>query len=73
MTETSALQAYLNKSDVKQVELARSLGVTRFTIRRWANGQTPIPVDVMDKLSETTGIPVPDLRPDLARKFGSAA
>lgn len=69
----SALQTYLEKDDVKQVALARRLHVTRWTIRRWSKGTTPIPVDVLPRLSDATGIPISDLRPDLANVFGGRA
>jgi transcriptional regulator with XRE-family HTH domain len=73
MTKRNPLKDYLKQDGVRQIELATAMSKTRWTIRRWANGETPIPVGAVSKLSELTGIPVPTLRPDLAEKFGGRA
>ena len=47
-------------------ELARFLGEPRATVHRWETGARKIGPNKLDKVSEKTGIPKRELRPDLA-------
>lgn len=58
----------LSEKGVKPVAVAVALGVDKSTVSRWCNG-LPIPTDKLKAVSEVTGIPVADLRPDLAAIF----
>lgn len=51
--------------------LAEQLGIARRTVFNWK--RRGVPVEYLDRVSEVTGIPARDLRPDLAEKFGVAA
>ena len=44
-------------------------GLTKAAVTHWANGLRTIPPEQLKNLSAATGIPVADLRPDLAEIF----
>ncbi len=50
---------------MKEADLARFLGVGRPTIHRWENGTRLIDTNLLPTVSEKTGIPAKELRPDL--------
>lgn len=60
---------------MSQAELARLLNVSRFTVLRWERDGKP-DRDKLPKITEVTGIPAKELRPDLVEKheeiFGGA-
>jgi transcriptional regulator with XRE-family HTH domain len=62
---------------LSQDALAKMLGVVRLTVLRWENAQRKIDDDLLPIITEKTGIPAKDLRPDLLEKheklFGEAA
>lgn len=49
-----------------QQDLATALGVDRATVCRWESGERKPDHALVPKISEKTGIPAADLRPDLA-------
>jgi DNA-binding XRE family transcriptional regulator len=53
---------------LSQGQFGDRVGVTRFTVIRWENG-SPIDEDKLTTVSEATGIPAKELRPDLADKY----
>lgn len=46
-------------------DLARLLGVGRSTVHRWESGDRMPDVDLLPRITERTGIPARELRPDL--------
>lgn len=54
-------------------DLARFLGKPRPTVHRWETGARKIGKDNLDVVSEKTGIPKRELRPDLAEVMREAA
>lgn len=62
------LKAYREKQDprLSQGELADLLGVARETVTRWESGARKIDEQKLPVVSEKTGIPKRELRPDLA-------
>jgi DNA-binding transcriptional regulator YdaS (Cro superfamily) len=62
---------------LSQAALAEILGVARLTVNRWENGDRKIDPDLVPVVSEKTGIPAKDLRPDIVEKhiatYGEAA
>lgn len=69
------LKSFREKHDPKltQEALAGLLGVSKAAVSRWENGIRKPDEDLLTLISERTGIPVGDLRPDLARLFTEAA
>lgn len=53
--------------------LAKLLGVSRSIAHRWESGERKIGLDLLPSVSEKTGIPKRELRPDLAEKLEEAA
>ena len=47
-------------------ELAEQIGVSKAALSRWENGLRQPDPSLLPKISEVTGIPGVDLRPDLA-------
>jgi DNA-binding XRE family transcriptional regulator len=54
---------------LSQDELARRIGVTRFTVMRWEDG-SPVDIHRLPNVVRETGIPAKELRPDLAELLG---
>jgi len=50
---------------LSQADLARLLGVGRPTIHRWETGSRKPDVELLTTITEKTGIPARELRPDL--------
>lgn len=69
MASKHPLQVYRESFDphMKQAELARKLEVARITVKRWETGARKIDAELAPSVSEKTGIPVAELRPDLAK------
>lgn len=53
--------------------LAKLLGVSRPTVFRWETGARKIGVDSLEAVSQKTGIPKRELRPDLFEKLEEVA
>lgn len=62
---------------LSQAGLATKLGVARLTVLRWETGERKIDPSLLPKVTESTGIPAKELRPDLIAEheklFGEAA
>jgi Transcriptional regulators len=50
-------------------ELAEKIGVGKSTVSRWESGKRKIDDELLERVSEVTGIPASVLRPDLAKIF----
>lgn len=50
---------------LSQAGLADKLDVARLTVLRWENGERKIDKALLTRVSQITGIPAKDLRPDL--------
>ena len=67
------LYTYRKARGLSQEGLGKLLGYSKITILRWENGKRqPKPVEVA-KISEKTGIPPRELRPDLAELIAGEA
>jgi DNA-binding XRE family transcriptional regulator len=69
---THALKSYRETNKLSKSELARQLGVSRFTIIRWENGDRKIDRNLLTDVAKATGIAPKDLRPDLAELIGES-
>ena len=54
---TYRLKLVLEKSGLKQAELARRIGVAQQSVQKWVHGITSPSTANLDKLSEVTGYP----------------
>lgn len=54
------------KPRMPQEDLAVKVGITKASLSRIESGKLPLSIDLAQKISEATGIPFRDLRPDLA-------
>ena len=68
-----ALKTYRTEQGLTQDALAKQLGVHPLTVSRWEIGARKIDTTKLDGISEKTGIPKRDLRPDLAEVMREAA
>jgi transcriptional regulator with XRE-family HTH domain len=66
------LRSYRDERDMTQDALAKELGVTSITVSRWETGARRIDGSLLDLVSEKTGIPKRELRPDLAEVMREA-
>jgi len=69
---THPLTKYRADQNLSQPELAERLGVGRSTVHRWESGERLIDRKRVASIAELTGIPVKELRPDLAEIFGGS-
>lgn len=60
------LKAYRDANDLTQAQFARLVDVPRETVARWECGARKIGRNKLRLVSEKTGIPPRELRPDLA-------
>lgn len=58
---------------LSKAQLADLLGVARLTVHRWETGKRRINGDLVGTVSEKTGIPKRELRPDLVELIEEAA
>lgn len=67
MVGTHPLKAYRRNQTprLSQAGLAEKLGVARLTVLRWENDQRRIDASLLPTITEKTGIPAKELRPDL--------
>ena len=78
MHDTHPLRTYreTHQPKLSQAALAERLGVARLTVVRWETGERKIDVSLVPKVSEATGIPAKELRPDAYERslqiFGGA-
>ena len=72
MVSNHPLRAYRNNRGITQDALAKELGVHPLSISRWETGQRKIDASLLEAISEKTGVPAKDLRPDLAKHFEAA-
>jgi transcriptional regulator with XRE-family HTH domain len=70
MQPVSPLKTFRQKQEPKlsQAALADRLGVTRLTVTRWESGARKIDPNLVPLVSEKTGIPAKQLRPDIVEK-----
>lgn len=79
MQDIHPLKAYRETQTprLSQAGLASKLGVARLTVLRWETGERKIDPSLIPTVTERTGIPAKELRPDLLEKheklFGEAA
>lgn len=73
MEATHSLKQFMDGRGWKQAEMAKFLDVPPGTLSRWLSGKRQIEPTKLREISERTGIPVRDLRPDLAQLLGDAA
>jgi transcriptional regulator with XRE-family HTH domain len=66
MVSNHPLKAYRTAKGITQDALAKELGVSSITVSRWETGMRKIARDKLADVSEKTGIPKRELRPDLA-------
>lgn len=66
MAGNEPLKRYRTERGITQDALAKELGVHPLTISRWETGERKIDAAYVPAVSEKTGIPKRDLRPDLA-------
>ena len=67
------LTDYRQTQGMTPAELARFLGMPRPTVHRWETGARKIGPGKLKSVSEKTGIPTRDLRPDLAEMIEVAS
>ncbi len=63
------LRVYRDGAQLTQLQLARRLGVSRTTVARWEGGMRRVELDLLQRITEATGIAGRDLRPDIADKL----
>lgn len=79
MENVHPLTAYRTSQEppLTEADLARKLGVGRPTIHRWENFKRKIDTALLPRITEKTGIPAKELRPDLIEEheklFGEPA
>ena len=71
MQGTHPLKTYreTQKPKLSQADLATKLGVARLTVLRWETGERKIGPSLIPTVTEKTGIPAKELRPDLIEDF----
>lgn len=74
MSEAHPLKSYRDHHipALSQEAMARLIGVDRLTIHRWETGKRKPDRKFLAKITENTGIPARDLRPDLVELLGAA-
>ena len=63
---------YRHVNGLTLINLAEKIGVTKVTLSRWESGARKIRLDTVRRVSKVTGIPVRQLRPDIAKHFEAA-
>lgn len=67
------LKTYRTSQGKSQDAIAKVLGVSSVTVSRWETGARMIDKALLPSISEKTGIPARELRPDLAELMGEGA
>lgn len=65
------IEQYRADNGLTQGQLAEQLEVTTPTVSKWESGQRRIAGRLLPTVSERTGIPVQELRPDLFPEGGA--
>jgi transcriptional regulator with XRE-family HTH domain len=75
MNESHPLKSYRERQEppLTQEDLAKMIGVGKSTISRWEDGKRKIDDELVGVVTEITGIPPAELRPDLAKLFAPEA
>tara|TARA_R110000868_G_scaffold405245_2_gene684496 strand:- start:1044 stop:1268 length:225 start_codon:yes stop_codon:yes gene_type:complete len=73
MLQEHPLKTYRVANGLSQEEMAAKLAVSSVSVSRWETGARKIDTDLVPSISEKTGIPKAELRPDLAALFNEAA
>ncbi len=63
------LEAYREAQQLSRFDLAKRLGISPVTLFRWEKGTRQPNPDKLSDITEKTGIPAKELRPDLAEKL----
>lgn len=69
MERNHPLTAFRKARGLTPAGLANLLEVSRPTIFRWESGEREIDEALLPRVTEKTGIPAKELRPDLAEKY----
>ena len=72
-TPLTVLKQHRADAGVTQEALAGDLGVSVMTVSRWETGERKIAAERLSDVSEKTGIPKRELRPDLAESMQEIA
>ncbi len=72
MAGNHRLKKYRTDRGLTQDALAKELGVDPITVSRWETGARKIDDSLLPAVSEKTGIPRVELRPDLAELLNEA-
>ena len=64
---------YRAREGLSKTALAKKLGVSHVAVLRWENGSRYPDRGLLPKITELTGIPARDLRPDWAEVLEGAA
>lgn len=70
MASSHPLEKYRKDKGLSREALGKELGVSGVTVGRWENKKRKVADDLLSAISEKTGIPQTELRPDLAKKLG---
>lgn len=62
----ASLKAYRASNGITQDALAKELGVHPLSVSRWETGERRLDRGLLNLVSEKTGIPKRELRPDIA-------
>lgn len=73
LSEMHPLKLYREQESITQKELAERLQVKRNAVARWEAGMRRIDPARLPQITQLTGIPASELRPDLAELMGEAA
>ena len=70
-----ALKAFRERHNppLSQSDLADKFGVSRVTVTRWESGSRQPNRDVLPTVLRITGLPLSEIRPDLAKLIAYAA
>lgn len=69
MVGNHPLAAYRKLKGLSREALGKELGVSGVTVGRWENKKRKVNDDLVAAISDKTGIPTTELRPDLAQKM----
>ena len=72
MDGIQSLRAFRESRSLSLGGLGELLGVARATVLRWETGERKPGAGKLQKITEVTGIPARDLRPDLAAHMEAA-
>lgn len=70
---THPIKAYRDRCGVSQEHLAKQIGASRVAITRWESGARMPGKKYLPKLVAVTGIPLRELRPDIAELMREVA